>query len=399
MANTVNADIIVLGGGIAGLWSLAKLRAYGYNAVLCETEALGKGQTIASQGIIHGGTKYSLTGQLSESGRAISAMPGIWKEALAGRGALDLSGVRIASQSQLLWTSRQVTSKITGFFASKVMKSRMQALSRAEYPQIFNHKQFHGTLYRLDEPVLDVVSLLEKFKELFEDYLYLLPDYSIDCSEDKEWPVCLSSSTGAALKIKARHLVLAAGLGNIDLLDGLGIKSIVMQRRPLQMIMAKGELPLIHAHALGSGTQPLLTITSHIALDNSTVWYIGGQPAEKGVGVDAKEVIELVRQELERQFPWMSFKGIKWTTWNVVRAEGSQEGGKRPAEPIVKTEGNVSVIWPTKLAFAPVAASKLLQDIENKVEIGGAGNIMMNGSLCAAPSVAVPPWNRESVWN
>ena len=66
----VRVDVIVFGGGIAGLWTLARLQQAGYKAVLLESQALGAGQTRYAQGIIHGGTKYALTGKLTASSEA-----------------------------------------------------------------------------------------------------------------------------------------------------------------------------------------------------------------------------------------------------------------------------------------------------------------------------------------
>jgi glycerol-3-phosphate dehydrogenase len=57
---TLQVDVAILGGGIAGLWLLARLRQAGYSTLLLESQALGAGQTIASQGIIHGGLKYAI---------------------------------------------------------------------------------------------------------------------------------------------------------------------------------------------------------------------------------------------------------------------------------------------------------------------------------------------------
>ena len=57
MTPSYSTDIIIFGGGIAGLWLLNRLHNEGYQAILLETEALGGSQTIASQGIIHGGLK------------------------------------------------------------------------------------------------------------------------------------------------------------------------------------------------------------------------------------------------------------------------------------------------------------------------------------------------------
>ena len=45
----------VSGGGIAGLWLNARLRQAGYQSLLVERGALGGGQSVKSQGIIHGG--------------------------------------------------------------------------------------------------------------------------------------------------------------------------------------------------------------------------------------------------------------------------------------------------------------------------------------------------------
>src|SRR5690606_19834973 len=56
-------DAVVIGGGIAGLWVLDRITAAGYSSLLLERAALGARQTIASQGIIHGGAKYEAEGK------------------------------------------------------------------------------------------------------------------------------------------------------------------------------------------------------------------------------------------------------------------------------------------------------------------------------------------------
>ena len=58
--NRIRVDVVIVGGGIAGLWLLNLLRSRGYGAVLIERSAFGDGQTICSQGMIHGGLKYAL---------------------------------------------------------------------------------------------------------------------------------------------------------------------------------------------------------------------------------------------------------------------------------------------------------------------------------------------------
>src|SRR3546814_16235877 len=55
--DVLHVDVAVVGGGIAGLWLLARLQANGHSAVLVEAVALGAGQKLPSQGIIHSGLK------------------------------------------------------------------------------------------------------------------------------------------------------------------------------------------------------------------------------------------------------------------------------------------------------------------------------------------------------
>src|SRR5262245_2950360 len=99
----VPCDIAIVGGGAAGLWTLDALSREGYSTLLLEAFELGRGQTIASQGIIHGGLKYSLDGMLSLSAAAIRDMPQIWRDCLSGRTAPDLRGTRIRAEYCHLW--------------------------------------------------------------------------------------------------------------------------------------------------------------------------------------------------------------------------------------------------------------------------------------------------------
>src|SRR5580765_7885011 len=105
MKKIVQTDIAIVGGGIAGLWLLNRLRQLGYSVVLLESGTLGGGQTHKSQGIIHGGMKYALQGIMTSSTQAIAKMPAIWKQCLDGDGEIDLSHVPVLSKEQFLWST------------------------------------------------------------------------------------------------------------------------------------------------------------------------------------------------------------------------------------------------------------------------------------------------------
>jgi glycerol-3-phosphate dehydrogenase len=137
-------DVAILGGGVAGLWLLGRLRKAGYHVILLESDRLGAGQTRYAQGIIHGGTKYALTGKLTGSSEAIVEMPARWRGCLEGHGELDLSVVKLMSDHQYMWSTTSLTSRMAGFFASKLMRSRTQALEGEARPELFRSSQFKG---------------------------------------------------------------------------------------------------------------------------------------------------------------------------------------------------------------------------------------------------------------
>ena len=65
MPSVISTDVLIVGAGVAGLWLNARLRRQGFSTIVVERESLGGGQSVKSQGIIHGGAKYALHGALT----------------------------------------------------------------------------------------------------------------------------------------------------------------------------------------------------------------------------------------------------------------------------------------------------------------------------------------------
>ena len=385
-------DIAIFGAGIAGLWTLARLRQAGYRVALFERQAIGGVQSIASQGIIHGGTKYALTGKLTGSAMAIGEMPGIWRAALTGGGEIDLSGVRILAEHQHLWSTGSLASGMAGFFAGKVMQARMQPLSREDLPRPFDTPGFRGSVYRLDEPVLDPLSLAEVLNNRLGDCCYLFSDEPQVEREENQWRLDFQD----AGVVTAGAVVLTAGLGNAKLLRNFGRSGPPMQTRPLHMLMLKGDLPMLHAHCLGASANPRLTITGYPQADGKVVWYLGGQVAEEGIERSSTQQIAAGQTELAELLPWMRFDNVAWATLKIDRAEIQTARGKRPDDAYVGWQDRLATCWPTKLAFAPRVAQLVLQGLHEQ-------DVMPDGGMpdplgLPHPPLARLPWD-DTAWS
>ncbi len=341
-------DVVVIGGGIAGLWTLAALRNAGYQAVLLERQALGTGQTLASQGIIHGGTKYALTGKLTGSSEAVRSMPQRWKQHLAAELIPDLSACRVNTPHQWMWDAGGVSSRISSFFASKLMSSRVQSLAVDQRPGFLRDK----TIYQLQEPVIDVKSVLTILTEQNQQAVFHAQVMRLDQKADHVEVKLRVENEEQTLQAMAA--VFCAGTGNEPL------QAQPMQRRPLQMVMVKGDLPELWGHVIEANANPRMTITSHLDKQGEVVWYIGGQLAEEGAKADGHAVIQRAKQDLQSMFPAIDWSSKRWATLAIDRAEGQQPGNKRPDDPVIKQDGRTITVWPTKLVFAPLVADEVL---------------------------------------
>lgn len=368
MKNSVETDIVIIGGGIAGLWLLNRLRQQGYSVILLESGTLGGGQTNKAQGILHGGVKYSLQGSLTASSHAIANMPLVWKQCLEGFGEINLSHVPILSKQQYLWSTGTLTSKLTAFFAGLALKSHMESLSKEAYPEIFKHPQFQGHVYSLDEMVIDVPALLRELMKPHQDVIFKIDSLAADQLQlddhDRLTSLTIKAEPMPPLDIRAQKYIFTGGAGNEIVLKKLKKLPIKMQRRPLHMVLVKHpHLLPVYGHCLGLGETPRITITTHKANDGKTVWYLGGQIAEEGMTRNPETQIQFAKKELQQLFPWMDLSDAEFSSFYVDRAENASPGGARPSSCYVKEIQNMLIAWPTKMALAPQLAKEIIQHL------------------------------------
>lgn len=355
---------IIIGAGIAGLWLHNRINQLGRSSFLVDINPIGIGQTLSAQGIIHGGIKYSLTGAMSDSAKSIASMPQRWNDCLAGSGELNLTETTMLAEHQLMWSTGGLASKVTGFFSSQAVRSKMNSLPKDQYPPFFLNSHFNGPLYQLNEPVLDTHSLVKNLIEPFKERILQVPDFDfVFDNTNRVNGILLPDGSSIA----ADHVVLTAGEGNEHLMQKLGLTSPKMQRRPLKMVLLKStDLPMIYAHCIGTGTKPLVTISSHQHSDGDTVWYLGGELAEKGVNKVDCQLIDDAKALLKKILPWFDIPqkpDVQWAVHSVNRAEPLQAGLLRPDTAFVESKDNIHIAWPTKLALAPVLADKVIKAI------------------------------------
>lgn len=406
----IDLDLVIIGGGVAGLWLINRAQKAGYQCALFEHKALGSDQTIASQGMIHGGMKYTLEGALSGASEAIAGMPEYWRSCLKGTSEVDLRQTQVLSDHFYLWSSGTASSRLATFLASKLIRGRVDPVAESQRPAVLNHSAFKGSLYRIADIVLDVPSLLANLAQPVCDQLYQI-DWSkaqlqLSASgavelvlQQTDLQQAKSRRTTDVLLIRAQRFIFSAGKGNAELLGKLGLTNPEMQVRPLHQVMVKHSARYpFYGHCLGLEATPRLTISSHRAGDDKQVWYLGGSLAETGVGQSASDVIAAAQRELTALMPWLDLKNAEWASVPVARAERKQRNFARPDQAFADRApgaSNLLVAWPTKLTLAPNLAEQvfaLLREDRVLPQAAAVDSSLLRAKL-PYPEIAPTPWD------
>lgn len=383
-------DVLIFGGGAAGLWCLERFRGAGYRALLLESAALGRGQTIQAQGIIHGGGKYALRGVRDFAAvNTVKEMPERWRRSLAGKMEPDLRGARVLSERCHLWLPRgSALARVQSWgFMSVVAKAGLlstppEAVPESAWPEALSGSAL--AVYALAEPVIATGSLLQSLASHHQKYIRAYTGAVSFSGEE----VRLVDAV-----LKPRSIVLAAGEGNADLLRKAGVGGESMQRRPLAMILLRGALPPLFGHCIVGGKTQLTVTTPGPGL-----WQIGGEIAERlAHEPDDNLVRRKAWDEIRRRLPGLDLARAEITIYRAVRAESRTSDQRRPSGVHVgRVAPRIIVAWPTKLSLAPVLAEEVFAMITDELKKPGGYN---EDGLppWPAPPVARYPWE-EAEW-
>ncbi|MDB5347875.1 MAG: dependent oxidoreductase [Schlesneria sp.] len=392
-------DSVIFGGGAAGLWLLDRLSRDGHHVVLLEAGALGAGQTIASQGIIHGGMKYSLSGLLTRSAISIREMPALWRDALLGHTTPNLTRTRLRSDCCYLWQTDSFSSRVGMLGARIGLQVKSESIENSERPAAL--ADVFGTVAKLPEQVICPASFMADLANQYRDRILKIDaksglKFKLGSPGEVESIRLTSPVDGSKLELQPRQVIFTAGAGNAKLREMVGLSGAVMQRRSLHMVLARGTLPVLNGHCV-DGAKTRVTITSDVDDEGRTVYQIGGQLAEDGVKLEPLALAERARAELADVLPNLDLADVEWSTYRVDRAEGATGNGSRPDTIQVLCAGNVTTGWPTKLVLAPI----LSQEIASRASSPYVSAEFDSTPLASwpRPEVASLPWEEsDRVW-
>lgn len=364
-----SVDVLIIGAGIAGLWSANVLSHAGYSVAVVDANGIGGEQTLASQGLIHGGIKYALGGFLTGASNAIAGMPQRWRDSLSGADvSVKLSGMEPVAEHYVMFSADSVRSRLSTFLAGQALRGDVRKLAEENRPAAL--EAFSGMVYELPDLVLDAV------------------DAASALSNHNRFSIYKAAATLSPNSIvldgvatTATAILCCAGSGNESLLQQSGVVDLPCQRRPLQQVIVRGEnLPELFGHCITGirRPEPRLTITSHTD-DAGRNWYIGGQLATDGASLPADELIARATSELNECLPWIDLSAVRFETLAIDRAEPASDG-LRPDQAAVEVRGNRIFAWPTKLSLAPDLGDRVL----------AAVRAMMKPSMTEAPDLPLP---------
>ena len=343
--DTIAVDVAVIGAGATGLWIANRALDQGLSVAVIAREVGGE-QTLASQGIIHGGLKYALVGRQTSLSRSTRDMPERWRSCLRGDGELDLRGVEVASEQFVLY-SFGANPKLWAFLGSRAVNTRATRLDTPPAPLAQN-----GVAYALEDLVIDSASLVEHLAGRMKARI-LRFDIEPEHVERDHSDGAIDCIRHPRATIHAQRYVFACGAGLAEL--GTVIRATQVVRRPLRQVVV--ELPQhaeIFAHLVkpGLNPEPEATVTTHRRDNGDTLLYMGGRIA----GIDSRsDQIAAARTLLQSAAPDVDLGNAVFTTVTVDRIEPPDR------QPHVAVTGNTFTCLPVKLTLVPVVADTVMK--------------------------------------
>lgn len=406
---TVDVDVVIVGGGIQGLWLLADLIDQGYQAILLERVRPGFGQTGHSHVFLHEGHMYAsmlkYSGQdTHQSAVSVLRANGLWQTALQTGRLKTLMPLK--SNFYVGWDDQQSAED----FEERCERAALP-YEKVETGHEFGALRAMASLYRSQALCLDSRLLLDhllKYSNISERVgsckeihavaydtgkFNLLVSRPKDSTrpQDLQYHQVANRPKDIHLQIRAGALVLSAGAGNEKLINqlrtrgGMPIDPHISRQQTVKTFMLvvkhrSGSLPPVAGLFPRAGG---IFIASRQDPQGRTVWLIAdGQrelvsnPGEM-TATDAAAWFNKLKGHLEKLLPalvtdrdnyeWGIYEATKAERWTTSIRYG--EGGALPPGYYMHNPPSTSVwlTWPTLLTLAPLVADAIVGDLKQTV--------------------------------
>jgi glycine/D-amino acid oxidase-like deaminating enzyme len=406
----LEVDVVVVGGGVQGLWLLADLTDKGYSAVLLERARPGFGQTGHSHVFIHEGHIYAYGNKEPEQVvvqriQSVQKAHGLWKDALQPGGRL----ASLAPIKSDFYIGLRDKNKATDF--EKACRLTSMTCDPVKASPGFGVMDGLERLYRSEGFCLDSKALLAGLMGHggLGQRAGRCTEIRVDSYDAGRFGLSVKCDSGIPLDVRARSLVLSAGAGNEKLLaqlyDSVGAPPDANAAK--QQTVKTFMLVLRHKDDSMRPTHGMFPDSGGIFLvsrkdpSGRTVWLIGDRQRERVshpgeiTAFDAATWLQKFRMELDKLFPYLPSNRdeYEWGIYEATKAEPHTVGGrfkdggafpgqyhvhKHPAAPLWLT-------WPSLLTFAPSAAERIAADVGSYLSTPSPTDWKPWSNFCAGP--------------
>jgi glycine/D-amino acid oxidase-like deaminating enzyme len=351
-------DVLVLGGGVQGLWLLRDLTEAGYAAALLDPNPIGGAQTLHSQGFIHHGHAYP---------HLDADAPQTFKRAVAKWTPLLNDAPEVVARDRAYVGFLALTNAL--FWQRSWMERTLRFASTPQPPGFPENtlERIYYTPQAQIRPGKLARHLATPFESAIGHGKVELVDLSRD---DSRVDAVIARVADKRIKIQPSFVVLAAGAANEALV-----------RLPF---LLKVDLPPTHTRqsfvlAVRSEGPPLpeiallvpdlwLFIVAQRMDDGAPIWLVSSGIDEEEMRGPFTDTARTFLQKLRLAFPTIfdgeAFAQLRFGYYLGTKVEARVAGNKDPPPVITAVHplerSNVILVWPTKLTLAPLASEQVL---------------------------------------
>ena len=364
MTSQLHVDVLIVGGGIMGLWLAHDLHAFDRSFAVLEQNTLGGVQTCHSHVYLHQGFIYREV-ELAARLRSVTAR---WQDWLENRQHL------VRSQSSYFgFRNGEEFEQKLALWEHPALGLQCRVVAVSDWPAALLAGACRSSavniLVSTPEQSLDGHLLMKELASGFPNSTFRID--GVDRIEVTPGGVDLvaRNATYGDLRIHSRFLVLAAGAGNLPLLTTFFPERFVGKRSPQQirkahmMVIrgAKEDLPALNGVFGSFGG--LFMVSREQGAEN--LWLVSDyRHSVEGHGADSGQEPwqSAVLDYLHELAPAVMEKAgrLQWDIYEAPKAEGAADGKLPDEERILSVDHGVWAVWPTKLTLAPKASAALL---------------------------------------